>query len=101
MQFSDYLIDGKVTASLLEAPLITCVSHTKLRNSIYCQAKFCLKLSTQSATSLISVFGQYLDVHTHTVSAQGAYYLICLGGNVTINHCLKSTGDTIEVCFPT
>jgi len=69
-QFRDYLIDGKETVSLLEAPPITRKVQWKLRSFMCCEAKLRPKITTHSADSLISVIGQHFDVNTHVATTQ-------------------------------
>lgn len=72
--FYDHLVEGNGTLSLLEAPPTTRNSQWKLRSFIYCKAKLCPKLSTHSATSLISV-GYHFDMSSRAASVQTQTYM--------------------------
>ena len=68
-RFRDYLIDGKETVSLLEAPPITRKAQWKLRSFMYYEEKLRPKLFTHSAPSISSINGQIFDVNTHVATA--------------------------------
>jgi len=69
-RFCDYLVDGKETVSLLEAPPITRKTQWKLRSCMNYVVKLRPKIKTHSADSLISVIGNHFHVNTHVATTQ-------------------------------
>ena len=74
--FKNYVIDGKETVSLLEAPAITRKPQWKLRSFMHCEKKIRPKLNAYPATTLISVFGRHFDVNTHVAIEQADSYVL-------------------------
>lgn len=70
IQFRDHLLDGKLTVSLLEAPIITCKPPWKLYSFMCCRAKLCPKYSTHFSVLIIFVIGQHFNVSAHVATVQ-------------------------------
>ena len=75
MVFIDRFHDGKETIGLLEASPISRKAHWKLCSFLHAEKKLLPKLSSYSASPLISVFGKHFDVNTHVENDQVDIYV--------------------------
>ena len=74
-KFTEHIVDGKETVTLLEAPPITRKPQGKLRSFMHAAEKLTPKLKKHDAVSLISVFGNHFDLNTHVASEEAEEYV--------------------------